>query len=100
MHASRLAGHLVVRYLIVTFLALLVFGWFAAQAFDRALSDSTWTELEAAANLAAAECSSDFVANEPVLSDPPQRIAQATRTRITLIAPDGRVLFDSREDAS
>src|SRR4051794_9634803 len=99
MHASRLAGHLVVRYLIVTFIALLALGWFAAQTFDRSLSDSTWTELEAAANLAAAECAPEVAANEPA-SEAAQRIAQSTRTRVTLIAADGRVLVDTRDEAS
>jgi two-component system phosphate regulon sensor histidine kinase PhoR len=99
MHASRLAGHLVVRYLIVTFIALMALGWFAAQTFDRSLSNSTWTELEAAANLAAAECAPEVAANEPA-GEAAQRIGQSTRTRVTLIAADGRVLFDTRDDAS
>jgi two-component system, OmpR family, phosphate regulon sensor histidine kinase PhoR len=110
MLSSRLAGHLAVRYLIVTFVALLALGWFAAQTFDRTLSDSTWTELEAAANLVAIEIApkflhsdsapSDVVTNDSAISEAAQHVAHATRTRITVIAPDGSVMFDTREPAA
>jgi two-component system, OmpR family, phosphate regulon sensor histidine kinase PhoR len=119
MQRHRLVGHLAVRYIVISLAALLVFGWWATQAFNLALTRSTWTELEAAANLAATEAG-PFVSKQgaphagssspatqgaltSVLShavtEAVARIAQNTRTRLTLVLSDGQVLFDTREEA-
>jgi two-component system, OmpR family, phosphate regulon sensor histidine kinase PhoR len=107
MQRHRLVGHLAVRYFVISLAALMVFGWWAAQAFDLALTRSTWTELEAAANLAATEVG-PAVAQPgtphpgPLAqgeSDAVARIALNTRTRITVVLPDGVVLLDTREAA-
>jgi hypothetical protein len=55
MQRHRFVGHLAVRYIVVSLTALLMFGWWAAHAFNQALTRAAWTELEAAANLAATE---------------------------------------------
>ncbi len=96
MSRHRLVPHLAVRVWIVALVALVIFGWLAAQAFDRALSNATWSELEAAANLAAAEAAPKLTADPPALPDEALvRMSQNTRMRITVILPDGRVIFDS-----
>jgi two-component system phosphate regulon sensor histidine kinase PhoR len=112
MQRHRLVGHLAVRYFIISLAALMVFGWWGAQAFDSALTRSAWTELEAAANLAASEVGPHLAPGEHTgahsATTPSQgeggesaadgiaaRIAQSTRTRITVVLPDGRVLLDT-----
>src|SRR5262245_38400698 len=114
MQRHRLVGHLAVRYFLMTLAALMVFGWWAAQAFNSALTRSTWTELEAAANLAAADAGPLAVVETGVApSQGPEaprpssqmerekravaRIAQNTHTRITVILADGRVILDTSE---
>jgi hypothetical protein len=113
MQRHGLVGHLAVRYFILCLAALIAFGWWAARSFDTALTQSTWTELEAAANLAATELAPLLAdQNLPVaagdsvpstnsniaVADVVARIAQNTRTRIRVVLPDGHVLFDRRED--
>ncbi len=103
MHRNRLVGHLAVRYFVVCLAALLVLGWLAARTFDRSLTRSTWTELEAAANLVAGEVADNLAAanadDRSLAVAAADRIGNATRTRITLIAPSGAVLHDNRDDA-
>ncbi|HEY2882807.1 MAG TPA: PAS domain-containing protein, partial [Pirellulales bacterium] len=100
MRRHRLLGHLAVRYFAVCLIALMVYGWLAAQAFDTALSRSTWTELEAAANLAASEAAESLAGqNQTAALEIVKRIGQNTRTRITLILPSGAVLADNRVEA-
>ncbi len=107
MHRHRFVGHLAVRYIVVSLTALLVFGWWAAHAFNQALTRTAWSELEAAANLAATEAAPLLAKPSPAEPAAPSeavqqavtRIAQNTRTRITLIATDGKVWFDTHEDA-
>jgi two-component system, OmpR family, phosphate regulon sensor histidine kinase PhoR len=98
MSRRRLVSHLAVHFWIVALVALVIFGWLAAQAFDRALSNSTWAELEAAANLAAAEATPKLTPDShEVPVETLTRVSQSTRTRLTVVSTDGRVLFDSRD---
>lgn len=107
MQRHGLIGYLTGRFFILSLIALIVFGWWAAQAFDLALTRSTWTELEAAANLAAMEIG-PLLAKQPAAGTSDlqsadeqnvvARIAANTRTRITVVAADGSALVDSRED--
>src|SRR5262249_33866779 len=93
-------GHLAIRYFVVSLAALLVFAWLAAQAFESSLSRSTWTEIEAAANLAASEAAPQLDAgNLSQASDAAQRVAQNTRIRITLVLPDGKVVQESKDES-
>ncbi|HTQ39145.1 MAG TPA: ATP-binding protein [Pirellulales bacterium] len=107
MQRHRLVGHLAVRYFVLCLAALLVFGWWAAQSFNSALTRSTWTELEAAANLAATELGPllggeipETAMGQSKAAEAVARIAQTTSTRITVVLADGQVLLDSdpRED--
>jgi two-component system, OmpR family, phosphate regulon sensor histidine kinase PhoR len=109
-----LVGHLAVRYFILCLAALMVFGWWAAHAFDVALTHSTWSEIEAAANLAATELGPHLALGEhsagnaattpqgkeaeTAVAEAANRIGLNTRTRITVVWPDGKVLLDTRED--
>jgi two-component system phosphate regulon sensor histidine kinase PhoR len=99
MHPNRLAGHLAVRYAIVALAALIALGWIAARAIDEALTSSTWTDLEGAANLVAGESGPAWGVDADAMQEVAQRIAGTTRTRITLISTAGRVLFDSHDEA-
>jgi two-component system, OmpR family, phosphate regulon sensor histidine kinase PhoR len=99
MSRHRLVPQLAVRSWILALVALVIFGWLAAQAFDRALSQSSWAELEAAANLAAAEAAPKLAAgSHAVPAEELTRVSQNTRTRLTLVLPNGQVAFDSRDD--
>ncbi len=101
MSRHRLVPQLAVRFWILALVALVIFGWLAAQAFDRALSQSSWAELEAAANLAAAEAAPKLAADSHAVPvEELTRVSQNTRTRLTMVLPDGHVVFDSRDDVA
>jgi two-component system, OmpR family, phosphate regulon sensor histidine kinase PhoR len=101
MQRHRLISHLARRYLLVSLLAVMALAWYAAFAFDRALTRSVWTELEAAANLTASETASLVTAgDESAVREAARRVAQTPRMRITIVLPDGRPVFDSRDDVS
>ncbi|HZZ29345.1 MAG TPA: ATP-binding protein [Pirellulales bacterium] len=102
---QRLVGHLAVRYFVVCLAALMVFGWWAAHAFNTSLTRAARTELEAAANLVASEISLLVVdsaaaddSRNQIAANAVARIAQSTRTVITVVQADGAVLFDTREN--
>ncbi|HZZ26559.1 MAG TPA: ATP-binding protein [Pirellulales bacterium] len=108
MQRHRLVRHLAFRYFLISLAALMVFAWWAAQAFNLALTRSTWTELEAAANLAATDAG-PLVSKQSASQAEPfvqgqteavARIAKNTRTRITLVLTGGQVLFDTSDEAS
>lgn len=99
MNRRGLAWQLALRYGAICIVALVVLALLAAWALDRAQTQSMWSRLEATAELVEHDSADALVAgNLEKLIDSLRAVSDATATRITLVRPDGKVVFDSRED--
>ena len=87
-------------YLLVILLAALLLGLFVAQAMEQRALASLQDNLRAQSALIAEIVAPDFTrgAISPALTEKVRRLDGESGARITLIAPDGRVLADSEHD--
>lgn len=101
MNRRSLAWQLALRYGVVIAVAIAALAWFAIWSVGQSLTQSMWSRLESTADSAGAEVATP-VANGRLDSVLPwlRQLSQATATRISVVQDDGKLLFDSREDAS
>jgi len=99
MRTKRLINFLFPAFLLITFSALLASGYFTSRAWHRFYYRQLVSQLEARANiinwLAKDIFSQDSTAALEKLC---KSLSELSRTRITFILPDGRVIADSDED--
>ncbi|HZZ72615.1 MAG TPA: PAS domain-containing protein, partial [Pirellulales bacterium] len=105
MGPRRLLWQLYPAYLLITLAALLAVWWFATQDLGEWYLQTVTDELHSRAALVAEELAPYFpggaVPNEAALAQARSictSIAQLTKTRVTLILPDGQVVADTGED--
>ena len=99
MRSKRLVWQLFPSYLLITLLALLAVGWFAADSLQQSHRLTVRNNLQMRANLidrqaaVLLEQGSDSEAARRFVD----RFAQAMATRVTIVRPSGEVVYDSRQ---
>ena len=105
MGSRRLLWQIYPAYLLITLAALFAVWWFASQDLGNWYLETITDDLRSRAELAAQEISPYFppvdTVDEAIVEARAQtaceKIAQITKTRITVILPDGRVACDTEE---
>jgi two-component system phosphate regulon sensor histidine kinase PhoR len=101
MNRRGLAWHLALRYGVVIAVAVAALAWFALWSVDESLTQSMWLQLEATADSAGAEVAVPAADGQLDSMLPSLRqLSKATAMWITVVDADGKLLFDSRENAS
>lgn len=99
MNQRRFVWHLYPSFLLLITLVLMVFGFFLTHALRDFHYQQTSQDLSARARLVEAAIQGSFYQlSAPELNRQIAFLGQSSDTRITLIAPDGRVLADSHEN--
>ena len=96
MPKRRLLWHLFPSYGLLVAAAALLLGWAAVRVMENALLDATRNELTALADFLDAQLGPDVPPERADFARLARRLDEATRVRITLLMPDGRVDSDSR----
>lgn len=101
MRAKRLLWQLYLSYLLITLAALLAIGGFASVEIRRFYLKSVNNDLKVRAQLVEQQIGPSLdeqqIATLQLFSD---RFGKTTSTRITVIAPDGKVLCDTEQPSS
>ncbi|MCH8048008.1 MAG: HAMP domain-containing protein [Planctomycetes bacterium] len=101
MRAKRLLWQLYLSYLLITLAALLAIGGFASVEIRRFYLQSVNKNLHIRARLVEQQIGASLDATDIVkLQAFSNRFGETTSTRITVIAPDGKVLCDTEQSPS
>jgi two-component system phosphate regulon sensor histidine kinase PhoR len=99
MQKGRLFWQLFPTYLLMTIVAVVIMGWFAARSIENFHLQQTAEDLESRGRLLQAWALDRLKTPDPGI--PAVRIlegARLSKTRLTLISPDGTVIVDSEEN--
>lgn len=95
----RLLWKIIPPYILITIVVLIGIGWYSTTALSRLFTRETEQDLEIRTRLAIQALPPIInFSNTTDLSGQIRRIAELTRTRVTLVALDGTVLGDSHEN--
>jgi len=99
MARKRLLWQFLAPFLVITLLALLAASWLFIKALDQFHIEQTRKELEARGRVIALQAKTALTQGDRARADAMSKeLGALTRTRLTIILPDGRVLGDSSED--
>ncbi|NQT86146.1 PAS domain-containing sensor histidine kinase, partial [bacterium] len=99
MRKRQLFWQLFPTYIAITMLALAAIFWYTSRSLDRFQRLETRADLNARAHLIESQFTALVTAGDPAAVDAAcKALGEPSKTRITVILPDGQVIGDSDED--
>lgn len=100
MKRKKLLYQLFSSYLTIIVISVVVLVWFTNRSLQDFYYHQKSIDLKARAILVQYDITADVLEDPSLLTAICRNLGEATQTRITIIAPDGRVLADSHENPS
>ncbi len=97
---KKLLQPIYVSYILIVIFAFSSIGWIASRLFRESYIDETVTDLEARTRLIIPYYSPSLLRSTDSLSELCNKLSLPTSTRITIILPSGKVIYDTDEDAN
>ena len=92
---KRLVGRLLISHLSLVFVAVLVLSWFASKVLEETLTSGVADGLQSAARQVASGGGNGFSGDSAAIEHLATEVGHSAGVRITLIRPDGVVIFDT-----